>query len=56
MHIRSHLCVALAIMGLMVSSSAALAHEFILKPDTATPAAGQKTRMQAQAAHVFMVS
>ena len=56
MHIRSHLCAALALMGLMVSSTAALAHEFILKPDTATPAAGQKTRMQAQAAHVFMVS
>ena len=56
MHIRSHLCAALALMGLMISSTAALAHEFILKPDTATPAAGQKTRLQAQAAHVFMVS
>ena len=56
MHIRSHFCAALALMGLMISSTAALAHEFILKPDTATPAAGQKTRMQAQAAHVFMVS
>ena len=56
MHIRSHFCAALALMGLMISSTATLAHEFILKPDTATPAAGQKTRMQAQAAHVFMVS
>lgn len=34
----------------------AKAHEFILKPDSAFPAPGQKTRVQAQAAHVFMVS
>lgn len=57
MHIlRSSLCTALALTGLLFVSSSVLAHEFILKPDTATPAAGQKTRMQAQAAHVFMVS
>ena len=54
-HFRTQLCTALALVGLMLSTSA-LAHEFILKPDTATPAAGQKTRIQAQAAHVFMVS
>ena len=54
-HPRLHLCTALALLGLVLST-AAQAHEFILKPDTATPAAGQKTRLQAQAAHVFMVS
>ena len=54
-HLRLHLCTALALAGLVLST-AAQAHEFILKPDTATPAAGQKTRLQAQAAHVFMVS
>ena len=54
-HFRTQLCTALALVGLMLSS-AAQAHEFILKPDTATPSAGQKTRLQAQAAHVFMVS
>ena len=53
--LRLHLCTALALAGLVLST-AAQAHEFILKPDTATPAAGQKTRLQAQAAHVFMVS
>ena len=53
--LRTQICTALALMGLMFSTSAQ-AHEFILKPDTATPAAGQKTRLQAQAAHVFMVS
>ena len=52
---RTQICTALALMGLMLST-AAQAHEFMLKPDTATPAAGQKTRLQAQAAHVFMVS
>ena len=54
-HFRTQLCTALALVGLMLSTGAQ-AHEFILKPDTATPAAGQKTRLQAQAAHVFMVS
>lgn len=54
-HFRTQLCAALALVGLMLSTGAQ-AHEFILKPDTATPAAGQKTRLQAQAAHVFMVS
>ncbi len=54
--LRSSLCSALALMGLLLVSAATQAHEFILKPGTATPAAGQKTRMQAQAAHVFMVS
>ena len=54
-HFRTQFCASLALMGLMLST-AAQAHEFILKPDTATPAAGQKTRLQAQAAHVFMVS
>lgn len=53
--LRLHLCTALALAGLVLST-AAQAHEFILKPDTATPAAGQKTRLQAQASHVFMVS
>ena len=53
--IRLHLCAALALAGLVLCS-AAQAHEFILKPDTTTPAAGQKTRLQAQAAHVYMVS
>ena len=50
-----HFCTALAFVALLLSPTAQ-AHEFILKPDTATPAAGQKTRLQAQAAHVFMVS
>lgn len=53
---RSSLYAALTLTGLLFASSAVLAHEFILKPDTATPAAGQKTRLQAQAAHVFMIS
>ena len=34
---RTQICTALALMGLMLST-AAQAHEFILKPDTATPA------------------
>ena len=54
-HCRTQFCASLALLGLLLST-AAQAHEFILKPDTATPAAGQKIRLQAQAAHVFMVS
>ena len=39
----------LALTALLGASLPATAHEFILKPDTATPAAGHKTRVQAQA-------
>ena len=46
----------LALTALLGASLPATAHEFILKPDTATPAAGHKTRVQAQASHVFMIS
>ncbi|MDD4700770.1 MAG: DUF4198 domain-containing protein [Desulfovibrio sp.] len=46
----------LALVAFLGAALPVAAHEFILKPDTATPAAGQKTRVQAQAAHVFMVS
>ena len=46
----------LALTALLGAALPATAHEFILKPDTATPAAGQKTRVQAQASHVFMIS
>ncbi|GAB1409461.1 DUF4198 domain-containing protein [Desulfovibrionales bacterium] len=56
MRFHTRLCTALALVCLLLSSTAAMSHEFILKPDTATPAAGEKTRVQAQAAHVFMVS
>jgi len=49
-----HAALVLAVFALTVAT--AQAHEFILKPATATPAAGQKTALQAQAAHVFMVS
>ena len=38
---RTKMYTAVALVGLMLSASAQ-AHEFILKPDTATPAAGQK--------------
>lgn len=41
---------------LLLLSAPAMAHEFILKPDTAVPAKGQKVGVQAQAAHVFMIS
>lgn len=34
----------------------ALAHEFIVKPETAQPAKGEQVKAQLQAAHVFMVS
>lgn len=56
MHFRHTLHAALAFAVLAFTVSFAQAHEFILKPATATPAAGQKTALQAQAAHVFMVS
>lgn len=47
---------ALVLVTLALTAAMAQAHEFIIKPATATPAAGQKTALQAQAAHVFMVS
>lgn len=47
---------ALALAAILLLSAPAQAHEFILKPGTATPAAGEKTSVQAQASHVFMVS
>ena len=46
----------LALTAFLGAALPAAAHEFILKPDTATPPAGQKTRVQAQASHVFMIS
>jgi uncharacterized GH25 family protein len=46
----------LALLTFLLLTTPAQAHEFILKPETATPAVGQKTPVQAQASHVFMVS
>lgn len=45
-----------ALLGLLLLAAPVQAHEFILKSDTPTPAKGQKTGLQAQAAHVFMIS
>ena len=46
----------LALTAFLGAALPAAAHEFILKPDTATPPAGKSTRVQAQASHVFMIS
>ena len=47
-----HAALVLAVFALTVAT--AQAHEFILKPATATPAAGQKTALQAQASHATL--
>ena len=47
---------ALSLLTVLTLAGSASAHEFILKPATPTPAKGQSFRVEAQAAHIFMVS
>lgn len=46
----------LGLLALLSVAGTASAHEFILKPSKAEVAKGEKIRVEAQAAHVFMVS
>ena len=46
----------LGLLALLSVAGTASAHEFILKPSKAEAAKGEKIRVEAQAAHVFMVS